>query len=351
MTAVLRILLASALLSGAASAQQAGNRDDVVQKKDGGFLVGKIVKIDADTIEILVNGEKSSRRVSTKEVLPYSVYKLRSDRIDDASASAHYDLGEFCMANGLYSTAAREFEKAAKDKSLEEKAKKRKEEARNEEARSRFEEAKKLSLEKKYREANDLLHMLIEKFDDTPYFEEAKKEVAKIAEAVKKDVEDKKLQLEQDKKAKEAAAQAVKDNQDKAMLTRCLELLDESQKLWADGLDHEAKNLSRADRSWRSGEAALMNARRALDPLLKSNDVETLKKAKDVEKQVDHWLVKTYYRLGRMWAVELNYPDALGWLNKGMKVPHDEQMDHLLNEVLLTISQLQMRRRAVGAGY
>ncbi len=84
---------------------------------------------------------------------------------------------------------------------------------------------------------------------------------------------------------------------------------------------------------------------------MKSNDLETIKKAKDFERASDLILVKVYYRLGRMWAVELSYPTALEWLNKAMKVPHDEQMDHQINEVLLTISQLKMRERAAGKGY
>jgi hypothetical protein len=61
--------------------------------------------------------------------------------------------------------------------------------------------------------------------------------------------------------------------------------------------------------------------------------------------------VKTYYRLGRMWAVELAYPTALEWLNKAMRVPHDAATEHLVNEVLLTISQLKMRERAAGRGF
>ena len=52
-----------------------------------------------------------------------------------------------------------------------------------------------------------------------------------------------------------------------------------------------------------------------------------------------------------MWAVELSYPTALEWLNKAMKVPHDEQMDRQINEILLTISQLKMRERAASKGY
>jgi hypothetical protein len=49
-----------------------------------------------------------------------------------------------------------------------------------------------------------------------------------------------------------------------------------------------------------------------------------------------------------MWATELNYTESLVWLNKGLKLAPD---DHLLNEVLLTLTQLQMKKRAAGGGY
>ena len=66
---------------------------------------------------------------------------------------------------------------------------------------------------------------------------------------------------------------------------------------------------------------------------------------------LDAILVKVYFRLGRMWAVELSYPNALEWLNKAMKIPHDDQMERQINEILVTISQLKMRERASGKGY
>ena len=111
------------------------------------------------------------------------------------------------------------------------------------------------------------------------------------------------------------------------------------------------KNLTKAERAWKSSEVALLTAHRNVEYLLKSNDLETIKKAKDFERSIDAVLVKVYYRMGRMWAVELAYPTALEWLNKALKVPHDEQMDRQINEILLTISQLKMRERAAGKGY
>src|SRR5258705_12662239 len=96
----LRVVLVLALAATTAFAQDK-KPDDVLQKKDGGIIVGRITKLDNDWVEILVNAEKEPRKISLKELNPYSVYKLRLDRIDKTSGEARLSLAEFCMANGL----------------------------------------------------------------------------------------------------------------------------------------------------------------------------------------------------------------------------------------------------------
>jgi len=344
------LILCAALLPLAA--QEAKKPDDVLQKKDGGILVGRILKIESDLVEFFANGEKEPRRISIRDLMPYSVYRMRLERVDKTSGPARFELGEYCMSNGLYSTASREFEEAGKlDKALEERAKKRRDEAHVEDGRAKFEEAKKLHSAKNYEAAKDILRILIDKYGDTPYADEARKVDDKMAAEIAKESEEKKKMLAALAQEKEKAKEKIKEDQDKMLQAKTVEFIEEAHKLWAEGLDHEPKNLTKADRAWTGAETALLQARRNVDILLKSNDVETIKKAKDLERQVDLWLVKTYYRLGRMWAVELAYPKALEWLNKGLKVPHDDQMDHLLNEVLLQISLKKISERAAGRGY
>ena len=332
--------------------QDAKKPDDILQKKDGGLIVGRVIKMDAEMADFLAKDEKEPRRIALKDLMPYSVYRLRLDRIDRKSGLARMDLAEFCMTNSLYSTAAREFDEAAAlDANLAEKAKKRRDEAHNEDGRAKFEDVKKLHLRKEYEEAKNIVRLLIEKYGDTPYAEEARKEDAKMAEEIAKENEEKKKQLAAQQQAAADAGAKKTEDQIKVMIARTVVLIEEAQKAWGDGLEHEAKNLTKADKAWRAAEMALVSAKRNIDSLLKSNDVAVLQKAKDLERQADASLVKTYYRLGRMWSVELSYPTALEWLNKGMRIPHDDQMDHLLNELTLTISQLQMRQRAAGRGY
>ncbi len=345
----LAVLLTTAL---PLAAQEGKRPDDVLQRRDGGIVVGRVLRLDADTVEILINGEKEPRRLGLKDLQPYSVYRLKLDRADKSNGPSRLALGEFCIANGLYFQAAKEFEEAARlDKSLEEKALKRREEAHNEDGRARFEEAKRLATELKYEDANKICQVLIEKYADTAYGEEARKLVAKVAEDVAKANEAKKLQLQEKKEAKAEAKAQVLEKQEKDLVARTADLIEEATKSWLDGLDAEPKNLTRADKSWKASEAGLLQAKRNAEALLKSADVEVVRKAKELDAAADVILVKTYYRLGRMWAVELSYPTALEWLNKATRVPHDAAMDHLLNEVLLTISQLKMRERAAGRGY
>jgi tetratricopeptide (TPR) repeat protein len=345
-------LLAVLLLSLAPL--QDKKQDDVLQKKDGGLLVGKVTKLEVDSLEMLVNGEREARKLYYRDLMPYSVYKVRLDRAEKANGAARLELGEFCMATGLYTQAGREFEEAARlDKSLEAKAKKRKEEAHFEDARSKFEEAKKHHQKRELDEAIKLLNFLLDaRYEGTPYPAEAKALLAKIAEEVKAEKEELQKQLAAKSAAKDAQKAAVAANQEADLYNRTIALFEEAQKDWTEGLEHEGKGgLSRADRAWKAAEAALMGAKRNIDAMLKSNDVDTIKKGKDLDRQADGMLCRVYYRLGRLWAVELSYPTALEWLNKAMKVPHDEAMDRLINDVLLTISQLKMRERAAGRGY
>lgn len=345
------VLAAALLATLPALAQDAERRspDDVIQLKDGSLLVGKIVRVTDVGVEMAL---KNGGRVSPtfKELVPYSAYRVKADRIDPSSAAQHFELGEFCLANGWWMYAVIEFDKAAAlDRSFAERARVNREKAFNEDARTRFEEARRLIAERKYDDAEKILTLLVTSFKDTPWAKEAQSEMAKVNEEIRKKNEDKRRQIDEKQRAKVEAAGRAKEDAEKSALAQARELIDDAKKQWTEGLDWEGKsNLTKADRAWKLAEARLANARRHSDTLAKSNDASVVKQVKEVEAEVDAWLLKTCYRLGRMWAVELNYPEAMLWLNKGLRISPD---DHLINEVLLTLSQLQMRKRAAGGGY
>lgn len=342
----------SVALAGSLCGQDARRPDDVLQKRDGAILVGRVLKIEGDIVEFFATGEKEPRRFHVRELMPYSVYRVRLDRIDKSDGSARFDLGEFCLAQGLYSVAAREFEEAERlNPTLAEKARKRREEARTQDARVKLEEAKKLHLAKNYEAAKDLLRAVLDRYADTPYADEARQLDAKMAEEIARENEEKRRMLQAQAQEKERARERAREEQERQILARAAELAEEAQKLWLEALDHEPKNHTRADRAWKAAEAKLLEAKRLLEFLLKSPDAEAVKKARELEQKADQLLVKTYYRLGRLWAVELSYPTALEWINKGLKLPHDDHMDRLLNELLLQISLKKISERAAGRGY
>ncbi|HEY3226468.1 MAG TPA: hypothetical protein VGK61_05700 [Planctomycetota bacterium] len=341
--AILAVLLVSA-------APQDKAQEDVIQmKSEGKLYVGRVTAINDKSIEMTLR-DGSQKSLDLKDVHPLSVYKLREARIDAKSGAAHFELAEFCKSNGLFGYAVGEYDKAAVlDAGLKEKARRAKESLRSEEARTKFEQAKRLGAEKKYGEALELLKQLTERFTDTPYFEEARKEADKLAEELKKENEARRAEIEEKKRKKEEEAAKVVENAEKADLKRGQDLIGEARTSWEEGLDWEAKgNLTKADKAWKASDARLASAHVLVEKLEKSNDVNTIKSAKDLQKEVDTWTVRICYRLGRLWATELNYFEALPWFNRGIKLDPD---NHLLNDVLLTLTQLQMRKRAAGGGY
>jgi tetratricopeptide (TPR) repeat protein len=331
------------------AALQDRTQEDVIQLKgEGKLLVGKVTNITDTTIEITTKDGKVTLDIG--QIHPVSVYKVRSSRIDPKSATAHWELGEYCKSNGLYAFATEEFDKAAGlDAGLKDKAKKAKDQMRSEDSRAKFEQAKRLGAEKKYADALELLKQILEKYADTPYFEEAKKELDKLGADLAKENEAKRAEIEEKKKKKDEEAAKAIENAEKAEFKRAQDFIVDSRASWNEGLDWEAKaNLTKADKAWKAADARLTAARGLCEKLEKSNDVAMIKSAKDLEKEIDGWIVRTCYRLGRLWATELNYGDAITWLNKGLKLEPDH---HLINEVLLTLTQLKMRKNAAGGGY
>ncbi len=345
-TAFAAILLLT--LGAVASAQEEKKKpDDILQLQNGGILVGKVASIGKDHLEILVRGEEKPRRVPFTQIQPYSIYRAKLERIDKKSGAAWLTLGVFCKEQGIPSTAAQCFETAARlDPKLADECKKLREEARNEDARSKFEEARRLHAQKKWKEANDRLRTVMERYHDTPYAEQARKEIAKIADEIRSQNEEKKKQLQKQEQARADQVKKKKQDYNNAVVKKAVEFIESAQKSFADGLAQEAKNVGKADRAWKEAEKNLLLARRNTGYLLKEDNADLIKQGMELDQRINALLVRVYYRLGRMWSVELSYSTALAWLNKGLLVPHDEQMDRLLNEVLLTLSQVQIRRRA-----
>ena len=331
-------------------------QDDVIQLKEsagGGIKVGQITQVDKIGIQLRIRGRSKPISISWSSILPYSVYQIKVARIQEGDAASHWDLAEYCRKHSLYSFAVREYREAMKiDPSREESAMGKIQETRNEDARTKYEEARRLALLKKWKEASHLLTTIIMKYSDTPYFDAAKKEVENLTADIESDNEKKKAQLGKKKQDKKENAANVKEDQQKRLLAKCVDGVTLAKKSFGEGLDWEGKdNLTRAEKAWKKGEGLLLTTRRTAAVLLQSNDIDIIKRAKEIHDQATALLVRIYYHHGAMWATQLNFREGKLYLNHALQLPHDTQMDHLINETLLTLNQIQMRQRAAGKGY
>ena len=91
-------------------------QDDVLQIKDSGtgdpvILVGKVLKVTEKVVEFEDN-RRGKMTISVDSIEPYSLYRVKSARINKKSGPDHFKLGEWCINAGLYFTAIKEFESA-----------------------------------------------------------------------------------------------------------------------------------------------------------------------------------------------------------------------------------------------
>jgi len=330
-------------------------QEDVLQLKDDGsgerkILVGKVLAMTDASIEF--QDRKQGKMTLPMELVePYSVYRIKESRIDPKSGAAHLELGEWCMTTAMHVTAIREFTLARQwDPSLASKADERIRAAQEEDARGKLEEARRHILAKRYDAAASLLSYIMRNYPDTSFGERAREESDKVAEAIRSEIEDKEKMLEAEKKEGEKKEEEAKTEGVQKTLREVLLALEEAKKAFADGLLWEAKdNLTQTRKSWENAERSLDRARLTLQPLLKSTDPAVVKEAERLEKELVDWLVRVTWRLGRNYAEQLSYGEAVRYLNQATALPHDAVTDELINRLMVTITELRMRQRASGS--
>ena len=159
-----------------ASSQEEARPDDVLQLKDGRILVGRILTVTQKTVEIRVNGEKEPRLIPFQFLMPYSVYRLKLARADSSNPSSRFELGKFCYECKLYTTALREFQRAAERYSeLDDAGRKARAPVREKEAQVLLGYVKTLLSEDRYRMASVYVRLMAKGYGDTTPFAEAKK--------------------------------------------------------------------------------------------------------------------------------------------------------------------------------
>ena len=182
--------------------------------------------------------------------------------------------------------------------------------------------------------------------------DKAREETEKLADAIRRENEKKKKKFADKKKAEANKKVTAKRSAEKRVIGEVLTGIDQAKKLWTDGLNWEGlDNLTKTRKAWDQAERTLDRAKLRVQPLIRSKNIETLQEAIEADKEVDAGRVKIYWHLGRHYSEHLMYPEALKYINKGLATPHDAFQDRMFNELLLTVTQLRMRRRAAGKGY
>ena len=331
--------------------------DEILQLKNSRegepvFLVGKVLKIKEKTI-VFEDHNRGILQIPIDSVEPYSLYRAKKSRIDDSSASDRYQLGEWCLSQELYTTAVREFNEAKQlDRSLRRTCDRKIKTCREEDARTKFEEAKRLILQQHYDSAAKRLHYILKRYSDTPYGEKAREESDKMAALIRAGNREKEEMLKAKKEADEKAQKDAGKFEKMKAFDEVKAALDTARNSFTDALLWEGKdNLTRCRRLWQSSASKLVTSRTQLKTLLESEDTNVVKEAIGLDAVVVEWLVRIYWRLGRNYAEHLSYSEALKYLNGALALPHDSDMDRLINELTLTITRLRMRMRASGRGY
>lgn len=312
------------IMVGSVWAQDA---DETLQLKNGQLVRGSIVSFDDTGITMKTGGVEV--KYPYEQCHGYSAYQLRWKKLNKDSADDHRKQGDFCKKYGLLSTAISEYREAiAKDPTLKAKLEEEIRNVRTEEARRKYEEAKSIISQKKeerYREASKLLGDVLRDYDDTPYFEEARKLEKQLTEEIKRSNEDAVKKAEAAKKAKEEAEKLKKIKEPLETATR---LYEEGVAFWHQGLDIEAgKTPNKAIDSWVNADYRLGQARDKLNDVLKlAKDADVIAMANQLGTRIDKATVRNCLSIALMSAADIgNYSESMRWINKALKIDPDNE--------------------------
>ncbi len=316
---------------------------EVIKLKNGNSISGEIQEIKKDHIIIEIpNGQTS---VFFKDMVPQSVYDIRLQAIDLEDAQAHLDLAEYCLTHTLYTLAQKEFEEAARlDDAFEEIVTQKTKALAEQESQYVLKRAYDLIKEEKYKAALEQLQVLFQKYPESQYAEEAKKIAAFTGEAAKHKIEEevsrKEMLVQQKENEKlERVERALREK-----FSLALTALKQARQLNSDALNWESKSqFSRAVKAYGRAERELLNSEKLLGLVVnQTQDVELMTSAQKHFDDLKEWFITIYNNLGQLHAYQLNFHEALRWLNRTLAVdPHNK----IAQELKLKIIDIEARRR------
>lgn len=318
---------------------------DILQKKSGTFVEGKILEVTEKGVRIqLVEGGEAT--IPFDDLDPFTVYKIRDKRVRDGGdeAGARFALGRYAMENGLYDVGRADLDSAVRrDPSLKDQAEKVVADVEDRDSARLFEDGSAAMKAGDFSGALIKFQSLVDFFPASKYVEEAKKALAAATAEIEKENAKKKELLEALTKKKADAKAAKVEEGVKGKLDAALKAFDDAKKLNAEGLEAEGNtSVSRADKNWRAAEAALFSSKNlVIEVASGTKDVDVLAAAKKLDSDCDAMLVVVYGNLGHLWAVERYYKEATKWLNRALSI---DPTNHFATEVKLLVAGQQIRR-------
>jgi len=336
--------LASVLIISLALALSANA--DMLQKKSGTFIEGKILEITEKGVRIQLT-EGGEATIPFDDLDPFTVYKIRDKKLRDsgnADVGARFALGRYAMEAGLYDIGRGDMEAAVKkDPSLKTEADKVIAEVEDRDSANLYEMGTAAMKAQDYSGALMKFQTLVDFFPASKYVDEAKKALASATAEIEKENAKKKELLDALTK-KKGDAKAVKVEEGvKGKLDAAMRAYDDARKFNGDALEFEGNtSVSKADKNWRAAEAALFSAKDLIIEVASATkDVEVLGQAKRLDAECDGMLVVVYGNLGHLWAVERYYKEATKWLNRALAM---DPTNHFATEVKLLVAGQQIRR-------
>lgn len=317
-------------------------QDEILHKKNGELVRGKPTRFDDKGIMMKLS-PNSEVFFPYEQLNPVSAYELRRKYMDKESFDQHLSLARFCRRFELYRDAVNHLQEALRRAPEERKEELEAEinEVRSEDAGKKVKRAKEILSNqeaRRYAEASRLLREVMDKYADTPYFEEAKALDLKLAEAIKE------TSKNPPRKEPEKAPEVPSGERPKPdeLAARISATFEEVEKLWHQGLDQEtqATQPDRAFVPWTQAEGRLVDLKSVVQHKIKEKgnaDPAT----EPALKQIDQWLIRLYLSMARL-RLELVQPaEALKNCNKGIKLspdhPHLNQLKVAITEILLRI--------------
>jgi tetratricopeptide (TPR) repeat protein len=316
-----------------------------IELKNGTIIEGSVKEIKNDKV-ILDLGEEKEMGIALNELKPHSVYTVRQQLMDDSSAQEHWTLGEYCLSNKLYDQSRNEFEKAAEiDETLKDKADEKITLIVEEEYTAAIENAVELMKQNKYEEALNILQKLIGKYPDSKYAEEATKAAAFATQMIRHNMEEESKIKEAEQKKKEQEQLAKRETElKKKYLNEVVKPVKEVGELNAAGLESEGENNSiQADKSYKKALEKLAAAKTSLIAMLdQTRDVNLLSEGREKLREINGWMVTLYNNLGQLWAMELNFREAIKWLNKALAL---DPSNKPASDLKVKIIELEAQRK------